>query len=96
MRKLIELPIEQARRLKWERGRKEHGTIMNLGPTEELYSECLDGINYALMLEMEAHGDKPAQSKWRLIASQLEEIATICKTAFHSSPEFEPHEIPFR
>ena len=45
--KLIDLPIDRARRVKWERGRARYGPVFVGHPLEELDEELLDGMNYA-------------------------------------------------
>lgn len=46
--KLIEMPIDQARAVKWREGRKRYGGPAFVGdPLEELDGELLDGMNYA-------------------------------------------------
>lgn len=46
--RLIDLPIDQARAAKWQRGRQKYGGESFVGdPLEELDGELLDAMNYA-------------------------------------------------
>lgn len=45
--KLIDLPTEQARAIKWQRGREKYGPDFVGDPLEELDGELLDAMNYA-------------------------------------------------
>jgi hypothetical protein len=45
--KLIHLPIEQARAVKWRHGRERYGPVFTGDPLEELDEELLDAMNYA-------------------------------------------------
>jgi len=45
--KLIHLPIERARAVKWQRGRERYGPVFIGHPLEELDEELLDAMNYA-------------------------------------------------
>ena len=45
--KLIHLPIEEARKAKWRRGREQYGPVFIGQPLEELDEELLDAMNYA-------------------------------------------------
>lgn len=54
MPKLIDLPIEQAKHIKWQAGRKKYGAEGDhfkgkfVGdPIEHLYDELIDALNYA-------------------------------------------------
>ncbi len=46
-RKLIHLPIEEARAVKWHRGRELYGPTFVGHPLRELDEELLDAMNYA-------------------------------------------------
>lgn len=45
--KLIHLPIDEARAVKWRRGRERYGSAFIGHPLEELDEELLDAMNYA-------------------------------------------------
>jgi hypothetical protein len=45
--KLIDLPISEARAIKWQRGREKYGAEFQGDPLEELDAELLDAMNYA-------------------------------------------------
>ena len=44
---LIHLSIDEARAVKWRRGRERYGPVFSGDPLEELDGELLDGLNYA-------------------------------------------------
>jgi hypothetical protein len=45
--KLIDLPIGEARAVKWRQGRERYGPVFIGHPLEELHEELLDAMNYA-------------------------------------------------
>lgn len=45
--RLIHLPIEEARAVKWKRGRERYGPVFIGHPLVELDEELLDAMNYA-------------------------------------------------
>jgi hypothetical protein len=45
--RLIDLPTDEARAIKWQRGREKYGPDFVGDPLEELDAELLDAINYA-------------------------------------------------
>jgi len=47
-RTYIHLPLKEALRLKFEDGKKSHrdSEVFDGNPLEELFQECLDGMNY--------------------------------------------------
>lgn len=45
-KRLIDLPIEEARAVKWQRGREKYGPDFVGDPLEELDGEMLDSLNY--------------------------------------------------
>jgi hypothetical protein len=45
--KLTDLPIDEARGVKWRRGRERYGPVFVGQPLEQLEEELLDAVNYA-------------------------------------------------
>lgn len=98
---LIQTDVDEARKLKWNAGRRQHGPVMTLDPLLELYAECLDGINYCNALmgtdagfpesSMEATRINTIRNSMVNSARQLQEI-------YRSHPErqYQPQEFPFK
>lgn len=57
MTTLLEIPLDEALRVKWERGRAERGLTFCApfqgDPVSELYEELLDAIHYARLAGFE-------------------------------------------
>ena len=44
---LVGLTIDDAKRIKWDRGQERYGSVFVGDPLGELYDELIDGMNYA-------------------------------------------------
>ena len=52
----MDLPIAEAKRIKWERGRARYGATFEGDPIHELYDELIDALNYADEIDQQTSG----------------------------------------
>lgn len=71
---LLALPVEVARKRKFDKGRAEHGPIFKLDPLVEMDQELLDSLNYCDEAERRGHCIGEIREK---IYSILHELRTI-------------------
>lgn len=50
---LIDVPIKEAQRIKWEAGAEKYGPVFVGDPIEQMYEEFVDALNYVEQAERE-------------------------------------------
>lgn len=55
--RIIHLPVEEAKKRRWEAGVRKYGPVFYLDPMEEAFDEAIDLMNYAE--EATRHGYDP-------------------------------------
>lgn len=94
---LIGMPIEEARRAKWLRGKAEHGPIMVLDPLDEMFAEAIDGTNYTGALLQEPCWTLDERKKLMRAEMAFHRIARVAQALKAAKPKrrYEPRAVEF-
>ena len=70
---LINLPLDEARKIKWQWGRAKYGAEFVGHPLEQLDSELLDALNYVEEAERQGYSLHNVDSYLRILSKRVQD-----------------------
>ena len=94
---IVGLELDLARKLKWNRGRAEHGSIMLRDPLVELLHEFLDAMNYSRILASDGRFSESERLYFLRTYMDLKAKAGVIQTIWRGDQHrpYTPTEFPF-